>query len=725
MMTNRDDERNLEVASPEPKLDLMMEELDQAQSDISYYLQRNDCAYNYWQSRWPNQSISGLKEEADAFPWPNASDARPRTVKQVHRDHCVFAMGAFRNARIQAKSVRPHAPGRARQTGQVSKLLQWEVNTNMRPNLAREVPLALSWDFGYGASVIGIEWHTNRRLEYRPLTVHGLIEWIAIQEQVPEEAFPRLVAEVLAAMSDPAQAETLAQYVQSLSPEELTRTASRRILTQLRQERHAEVPVPYVYESLPVWTARRIGVDIIFPGTTGDLQKARFTALVEPVTETELRDRVETADYDPAFVEAAIKQKGQGWDGTWIQRTAEERGEDYNAFEEMIQLIHFDAKVSHKGVPCLYRTIFSPAVTRQRRSDQPLYASHGPRSYKHGKIPSIELRFEREFRPILSSQGIPEQAYSWEQLLKTQLDGTADRAQIVLKPPMIVPHAALGAIRSEYGPGALMGVKGNREVQFAPLPPFDATPASIMAYIDARVERSWPLFGKDLDPELKRAYQAELAATVLGEFDLCYEQTFQLMQEMLPEQTATDVAGEMERPFQVDRAEIQGRHTIEATFDPRANEDEYQGKIIESYLQLMQFNQGGTFNVDKMARALAERLDPDLADEMVEDRPVAVARERSDEQTALMAMLNGIEPDFPQFGDHQTRMEFLNEKLSDPQLQARITKDANAENIWALLENRMKLHQDQIQQYQVNPGIGRAVGTKTFEKVAPQMALPA
>src|SRR4030095_1684932 len=61
---------------------------------------------------------------------------------------------------------------------QATTLLNWMLFTHMQAELHREMRLALSWRNGYGASVIDMNWWQTRRLNYIPLSVMGLQEFI-------------------------------------------------------------------------------------------------------------------------------------------------------------------------------------------------------------------------------------------------------------------------------------------------------------------------------------------------------------------------------------------------------------------------------------------------------------------------------------------------------------------------------------------------------------------
>src|SRR4051812_4050906 len=105
-------EFNLEVEGAEPQIDLMIREMEQAQQDAQWYLQRNENAYNWAHSRWDGQTIDGRKHGSDPFPWEGAADARLRTVATIIGEHVTLVKWAYLNAKVQATALRPAVQGR-------------------------------------------------------------------------------------------------------------------------------------------------------------------------------------------------------------------------------------------------------------------------------------------------------------------------------------------------------------------------------------------------------------------------------------------------------------------------------------------------------------------------------------------------------------------------------------------------------------------------------------
>ena len=707
---------DIEIATKEPQLDEIVEELDQAQTDANWFYRRMEQARRWWYSQWPGQTIDGQKHkqfQTDCFPWEGASDSRLRIVATLISDQVSVRKFAFFQSKIQARSVRPLL--HAGESNKSTKLLQWTIYNHMWPQVLREVPLVYNWWQGYGVGFMGIEWEQQRRLDYQQISLPILAEIMSAMG-AGEDAMLWLMD----AIRDENQEDELTILVQQLSPI-LTKPDARNIVKDLRELGTAEVPIAYPYINKPRWTALRPCVDVLFPSETSDLQEARFfTRMDDWVSETELKDRITTEGYDKEFVNEAIKHKGQP--GLASQPWPQRDGAPPRSYRDLIQIYHHYYKASHNGTPCLYETIFNPVV-KGRTSGKVLCAKHGPAPYDHGQYPAIEFCRRTEDRRILGSMGIAEEAYTDELDIKRQQDGLSDRTSLVHRPPMIVPYSRVKDIKNTPIPGAVLGVSRPREVDWMPLPPTDATPVAVIQMVQQRLDRRYGLFGGDIDPELKQVRRLEAGQDTNALMSLVLEQTWQLIQQYEAPQEVAEVVGPLARPFPVSRDEIQGKHDVSATTDMRMLDAEYAQQKLALIGQAMAFKQEGVlFNM------AVEAIDPDAADALEQSQvsPQAQEQERQDELNAIAQAMSGIEPPLPMYGNYQLRLQVLQQATlgsSNPLMAQRL---ATAPDSQQILQNRAQFFMRQMQQYTQNPQIGRALQTSTFhEKMAPQlMAAP-
>jgi hypothetical protein len=709
-----DPENNIELWSDEPKLNEIIEELDQAQTDANWFYRRMEQARSWWYSQWDGQTVDGRKHaqyQQDCFPWDGASDSRLRIVATLISDQVSVRKFAFFQAKIQARSVRPLQ--QSGESNKSTKLLKWTVYNHMWAQVLREVDLVDNWWQGYGVAFMGIEWEQQRRLDYHQISLQDLGQIMAAMGGDQD-----VMMQLMDAIMDPTQEDALTTFLQQLSPI-LSRPDARKIVTSLRETGTASVPVAYPFINKPRWTALRPCVDVLFPSETSDLQEARwFCRMDDWVSETELRDRIQTEGYDPAYVDELCKHKGEA--GLSSQPWPTRDGSPPRSYRNLMQLYHFYYKALENGTPCMYKTVFNPLV--KGKNGDALCAKHGMAEYHHGQYPAIEFCRRTEDRRILGSMGICEEAYTDELDIKRQQDGLSDRTSLVHRPPMIVPYSRVKDIKGTPVPGSILGVSRPREVDWMPLPPTDATPVAVIQMVQQRLDRRYGLFGPDVDPELKQMRRQEAGQETLGLMDLVLEQTWQLIQQYeLPSEVA-EVAGELARPFPVSKEEIQGKHEITATVDMRMLDADYAQEKLALIGQAMAFKQEGM-----LFQMAVEAIDPDAADALQQSQvsPEAQAKEQQDELNAIAQAFTGIEPPLPMYANHQLRLQTLMQNTiqsPNPMMAQRLQLMPDTQEI---LKNRAQFFQNQIQQYTQNPIIGRALQTSTFKSPqAPQLTAP-
>jgi hypothetical protein len=122
-----------------------------------------------------------------------------------------------------------------------------------------------------------------------------------------------------------------------------------------------------------------------------------------------------------------------------------------------------------------------------------------------------------------------------------------------------------------------------------------------------------------------------------------------------------------------------------------------------------------------------EAIDPDAADALQQSQvsPEAQQKEQQDELNAIAQAFSGMEPPLPMYANHELRLQTLMQNTiqsPNPMMAQRLKLLPDTQKI---LQNRAQFFQNQIQQYQQNPVIGRALQTSTFQKgQAPQLLSP-
>lgn len=708
------DSDNLEHASKKAPLTLMKQLLEETRGTQTTYWNRCRQADRWWHSVWDYQYPDGRRwgadpndEEQQIWPWRGASDTRDRTVDMVVAEYATVQLFALMNAKLQTKSTRPTVS--MKQSQQATVLLNWMVYSHMSADMDLEIPLAINWRNARGASILWVDWEQERRIDRMTINLQMVEQSLGNQGMFQDW------------LNDPKVEDDLVKLVQQFSPI-VTTAQAKGILNNLREGKTAELPVPYVYVSRPRITALRPYIDILFDPDLDQIQRARWLDRVEFVTETELTDRIETMQYDPAFVKKAIALRGMI---TTNEYRAQPLAEGYNVQlpsrvqeqKDKILLHHFYHKTLDEDVPCLYCTVFHEGV------DIP--AKYEPYGYDHGQYPAHALRFEKHERPILSSRGICELAYTWEQEMKTQRDGRANRTELELRPPLFAPYQDVLRVKREFEPGIVFAERRPGNFRWMDVPPMPMGSIEIEKATMDKVDRYFGLFGLNVDPAKKQLRQQEAGDMLLKELKPVFRQVFKLMQQYLPDPTAERVAGSLERPFQVSRDEIQGEYEYSATWDARDLDPQFLKEKLGYMAQLAQMDTIGVLDKVKLIQIGAEAIDYSLADVAVQDAQAATNKEIESEQNAADLIIgSGQDQPLPMGANYGLRKQVLQSKMQGIQTNPATSKIIQSNpDILQVLMKRMQFFERQLQQEQ-NAQIGRMQVTNTFDKNAPQSASP-
>jgi DNA-binding transcriptional MerR regulator len=95
-------------------------------------------------------------------------------------------------------------------------------------------------------------------------------------------------------------------------------------------------------------------------------------------------------------------------------------------------------------------------------------------------------------------------------------------------------------------------------------------------------------------------------------------------------------------------------------------------------------------------------------------------RERTEEKNAIAQIMGGIEPDQNLTANPQFRLSVIQEIMMQPQFMGELMKKETSQK---MLQTRVEAYQAQIQQYQENPKIGRALSTQSFNSKAPALQM--
>ena len=356
-------------------------------------------------------------------------------------------------------------------------------------------------------------------------------------------------------------------------------------------------------------------------------------------------------------------------------------------------------------------------------------AKHEPDGYEHGEACIHAMRFEIEDRPILSSRGIAEIAYTWEQELKTQYDAQSDRTHLSLRPPLMTTYDQVQKMKENVQPGVIFPMRRFDEYQFMKLPPWDQVAILVIQEVEGRIKEHFAIFGIE-DVDLMKLRREEFVDDILEEWKPIVQQIMALMQQFLPDDEATKVVGAMARPFHVNREDIQGKYEISGTVDLRNIDSDFLKEKLGYMAQLANLDTMGILDKTVLLKSGAEAVDYSLADMAIQTNQAATQSEVEDEQRAADLIIgSGQDQPLPKSGNFQLRLQTLQAKQqSITQNPATMKIIQGNPDIVKVLLNRAQYFQRQLQQQQ-NAQIGRAQVGTTFPgpsgaPQAPQMSDP-
>src|SRR4029453_7742613 len=390
-----------------------------------------------------------------------------------------------------------------------------------------------------------------------------------------------------------------------------------------------------------------------------NLQRCPFVDRIEFVTETELRDRIENYGYEKGFVEAALEMRGPSAATDWrVSAIGDRTGRVATSvtLDNTVELHHFYTLVQDRGVPVRFCTVFHMGVDKA--------AKHDEAGYDHGESTFHPFRFEIEDRPILSSRGIPEIAYTWEQELKAQYDAVSDHTALALRPPLITTYDQVQKMKENVQPSAIIPMRKFDEAQWMRVGPLDQASGAIIQAVEQRSREHFGIFGKDLDPGLMKLRQEEVADDFLLEIKPIIQQMLKLLRQFMPEDQVARVVGPMQRPFHASKDDLQMEYEISATIDLRNLDSDWLKEKLGYLQQLVQLDTMGLLDKTGLLKGGEEAIDYSFADMAIQNPQAASEAEVQDEQKAVDLIIgSGQDQPLPKGANYQLRLQTLQAKM--------------------------------------------------------------
>ena len=269
--------------------------------------------------RWPNQHADGKKHSTSseaAFPFEGASDTRLPIADGIINELVDTSVDAFWRAWMANHN------GETEESQYALKLADHFINRQFTSEIAREVELSEQFRQAYGWVVLNPTWIREVALKRERVTLAELMGAVGqspegesdsplakLPEMILDEQFDDLTVPMLKELYGVYASDQVVDGDDFQLPE-LSDSALKKFVRELRESGEAEIAVPYVCKNHPEITALRPWDDVFLSGDCTDIQKSRAVFRRVWMTEQDLKARAKLEGWNAAWVTEAIKHKG-------------------------------------------------------------------------------------------------------------------------------------------------------------------------------------------------------------------------------------------------------------------------------------------------------------------------------------------------------------------------------------------------------------------------------
>jgi hypothetical protein len=647
-------------------------------------------------SRWAGQTDDGKKhsenrpEGSPAWPFEGASDVRNRLIDSSCNELTALLVSAFEKADIRAS-------GTELSDMSVSSigttLLQWIRNNKMSQQLRKEAELAAQYALQYGWSAFFIGWQQNISKRAQPITMDEVIGMAQQSGSQTLMELPQLI------MTAPDQAAVI---IQTAIPD-LTIKESKRMVKELAATGQTTYDQEYVSKNMPEIVALKPWDEIIFPPEAADLQRARVIFRRTWMSEVELREKITTEDWNPAWVDRALQSIGKSTTFYNINLLPTTNMLVYNGlnYSNMVEVVYAYTKSMDGDAPAIFYTIFCPQAASNRFEDTASWAKHDRLDYAHGEYPFVEFRREQLRRAVVDTRGIPELAVTDQDEIKAQHDSIRDHTAFSTLPPIKVVKR-IGSI-NKIGPGVALPVTNQNDYTFMEPPAREPTTAfNLINRVEANHAAYFGTINQAVPPIKTQLVQQALINSWLLTWRSVFKQMFALCcQYMSPEEIQRITGGSLPQNI----SEIHDDFDLNIRFDVMNLDKEYIAQKIQYLSQIAQMDTGGILNRNRLTEMMIQAIAPEMAGELIMNQQQASQKMFKDVQSDIALMLLGNEALYQENDPTaQTKLQYTQQILQSNQVaQKALQQDQNFQQ---LFNNYVKSLQMSVMQQQ-NAQVGR------------------
>jgi hypothetical protein len=634
----------------EPDVVSIRNAYDETVRELESYFDVCREAFDERNNFWPGKSRDLRKHGADAFPWEGASDLESFVIEERISRLVSLFMQALQRANIRAFPTEGTDAARAKI---VSSFLKWMTSSGYIPRFMREMELGANYLLERGLMITYIGWmQEDKRVVQR-------LDRQQIEVIAPE------IAELLDGEDDE---EVIVRL--KMAFDGVTDKRAKRAIKDLRKSGYAELPTVRRSVDAPEVKTLAPDGDFFFPSYVTDPQRAPYCFWRSYYTAQELENKVLTDGWDEDFVQKVI-QDYSGVNIDSIESEQEHRRSDLyrdNAYEadELIELVHCYQRLvdPEDGCEGIYCTVFHRDFSSETEQDYAKFELlNGYDDY-----PVIVTRLSEETKRLYDTRNFSTMLKGLQHQIKAERDCRIDRSSLVTCPPIMHPP---NQPPQDWGPGRFIARRRPDDYQFGDIPASASMEGSIELEKTLQ-EQADRIVGLD-DSEISNIRKQFFVDKFLRHCAEVLKMCFLCFQRFGPDYIFFRVTG-VPDPQQFQKGSPDENFDITISFDSINTDPETQEAKMKQLVDLVRLDRNGRINMDNLLTAVANTVDPILADSIMQEDQDASAEMQRQILDDLSKIFAGIEmPARPNGG--QTAVQITQQYMQQPDIMQRMQTD--------------------------------------------------
>ena len=681
-MDNDNISNSLTYLSEKPDVPTLRYAYDETVTELEAYFDLCRTSYDDRRNWWAGKSRDHRKHGADAFPWEGASDMEAHTIDERITRLVSMFITSLQRANVKAFPVNVGDIPRAKM---VSGFLKWMTSSGYIPRFYKEMELGANYLLERGILITYVGWLREDRTFIQRLDINQISQMdSSLAMMMTDEANESIVIEAMGAFFP-----------------NLNEKRARKALAQLRKTGMADLPVVRRQIDAPEVRTLAPDGDFFFPPYVTDPQRAPYCFWRTYYTAQELENKVITDGWDAGFVELMIsKYRGVNIDS--IEREQEGRRSislTDNAYEanELIEIVHGYQRLIDKedGSEGIYETIFHKEFDGNNTVQG--YAKfellNGYEDY-----PVVVTKLSEDSKRLYDTTTVPDLLRGIQNQVKVERDSRIDRNSLATLPPILHP---IGQAPTDYGPARMIPYRRKGDLEFGPTPPSPNGSIEIESTLEMQANS---LVGLDVENPLSKVRRQFLVDKYLDHCANVLKMCFKCFQRFGPDSIFFKVTGAPDA-MTFSKGDPNENYDVIITYDVLNNDPEVQEKKLQQIVNLTGLDRSNRINIDFLLEAMANSIDPVLADSILQPAEVAQQEMLENVTNDLAKIFAGIEvPARPNGAG--IAMQIIQNYAQQPDIAQRLQSD---EAFRARFEKYVQQYQFMQTQMQ-NAQIGR-IGT--------------